>query len=53
MKNDKNILKQIKTDVVPENRTAVLGGDPTYLRRITEHGEATEFFGGLQGESCA
>ncbi len=27
--------------------------DPTLLRRISEHGEATEFFGGLQGESCA
>ncbi len=24
--------------------------DPTYLRRISEHGEATEYFGGLQGE---
>ena len=30
MKNDKNILKQIKTDVVPENRTAVSGGIQPY-----------------------
>ena len=27
--------------------------DPAFMRRISGYGEATEFFGGLQGESCA
>ncbi len=27
--------------------------DPAFKRRISGYGEATEFFGGLQGESCA
>jgi hypothetical protein len=27
--------------------------DPTFMRRISRYGEATEFFGGLQGEGCA
>ena len=37
----------------PRESDSCVRWDPTYLRRISEHGEATEFFGGLQGESCA
>ena len=37
----------------PRESDSCVRWDPTYLRRISEHGEATEFLGGLQGESCA
>ncbi len=37
----------------PRESDSCVRWDSTYLRRISEHGEATEFFGGLQGESGA
>ena len=37
----------------PRESDSCVRWDPTYLRRISGHGEATEFFGGLQGESGA
>ncbi len=37
----------------PRESDSCVRWDPTYLRRISEHGETTEFFGGLQGEGCA
>ena len=36
----------------PQESDSCVRWDPTYMRRISEHGETTEFFGGLQGEGC-
>ncbi len=60
-----NVLaeQKLKFDRDENRRTAYRGGpresdscarwDPAFMRRISGYGEATEFLGSLQGESCA